>query len=216
MLDRNFRTVIDVGANEGHFAVMARRLFPGAKLVCFEPLPDCFEKLLGRFADDRAFIGHQVALGSESREVDMHRSAFSASSSLLPMGALHREVFPHSASTSVVKVPVKTLDEVLVGVELPAPVLLKLDVQGFETEVIAGAQTTLARVGILLLEASFQQLYENEPLFDDICQSARNSGFRMVGIADILRNPKDGRPLQADVLFERDRGTARRPASQCP
>src|SRR5258706_14772622 len=46
---QGFRTIVDVGANEGQFAHLARMAFPQAALHCFEPLPDCFAKLQNQF-----------------------------------------------------------------------------------------------------------------------------------------------------------------------
>ncbi|MEI7893325.1 MAG: FkbM family methyltransferase, partial [Myxococcales bacterium] len=83
------------------------------------------------------------------------------------------------------------------------PLLLKLDVQGYELEVLKGASRTLPRCSLLLLEASLQELYVGEALFGSIHAWLGERGFILAGLAGSLRDPSDGRPLQIDALFER-------------
>jgi hypothetical protein len=81
------------------------------------------------------------------------------------------------------------------------PLLLKLDVQGFEDKVIAGGENVVARAKIIIIEVSFQPLYEGGLLFDDIYRILKERGFAYHGNFDQLLSPKDGRALQADAIF---------------
>jgi hypothetical protein len=83
------------------------------------------------------------------------------------------------------------------------PLLLKLDVQGFEDKVIIGGEDVVARAKIIIIEVSFLPLYEGAPLFDDIYQILKTRGFTYNGNFDQLLSPEDGRPLQADAIFSR-------------
>ena len=196
------RTVVDVGANEGQFARLARAALPTSQIFSFEPLPECFAKLQAQFGGDRHFEAFPFALGASPAELTIYRSAYSPSSSLLRMGATHRRAFPHTTDVDEVRVHVETLDAVLGGCPLDGHVLLKLDVQGFEAAVLQGARETLQRVSLVLVELSLEPLYEGEPLFDDVYRQLTSAGFTLRGVVDMLRQPSDGRPLQVDALFE--------------
>lgn len=201
--DRSFATIIDVGANVGQFSSLARSAFPAAKLVAFEPIPDCARDLRARFADDPAVSVVECALGDTEGEVVLHRNEFSPSSSILPMDERHKSAFPHTTQNSTIVIPQRRLDDVLAAMTVADPFLLKLDVQGYELHVLRGATRTLERAHTLLVEISLQRLYTSEPLFDETYRFIADAGFRLVGVADMLRDPRDKRPLQLDAVFER-------------
>ena len=85
--------------------------------------------------------------------------------------------------------------------QLPTPDLIKLDVQGFELEVLRGAEKSLAQTKAVLLEASFQNFYQGQCRFDELVSWLAAAGLhvRAFGHGTAL-----GRPLvQSDVLFSR-------------
>lgn len=198
-----FRTVLDVGANTGQFARLARGYFPACQIYSFEPLGDCFSSLERAFRDDARFRAFNVAVGDHEGVTEMHRSDFSPSSSLLPMGALHKHAFPATSTGRVERVRVARLDDVLAAEKLEQPMLVKLDVQGYEDKVIAGAPRILSQALAVVTEMSVEPLYEGQALFDDIYRSLVDLGFTYRGNWEQLRNPKDGRVLQVDGIFVR-------------
>jgi FkbM family methyltransferase len=195
------RTVIDVGALTGAFAFAIRHLLPAAQVYSFEPLPDSFARLQRNLAPYGRWQGFQTALGAHSGEVRFHRSDFTASSSVLPMSDLHKTAFPESAGGAEVTVPLARLDDMLERIELRPPVLLKLDVQGYELEVLRGAQALLPQVDYLMTEVSYRRLYQGGPLFDEVYQALRGQGFLFAGSLETLLSPLDGAVLQSDALF---------------
>lgn len=199
------RTVIDVGANEGQFASVARRALPTAQVLSFEPLPRCAAAMRARFVDDRRHEVYEVALGASTGDVSMYESEFSQSSSLLPMGEAHQRAFPHTRRTSPTIVREARLDDLLADRQLAQPLLLKLDVQGYEAQVLDGGPKTLAQAQFLLVELSLEPLYEGEPLFDAMYRRVHDDGFELRNVLHTLRQPSDQRPLQVDALFERRR-----------
>lgn len=196
-----FRTVLDVGANTGQFVGEARKIAPDAFIYSFEPLRECFEALRDGRRDDPRFKAFHVALGEEPGEVTMHRNDYSQSSSLLPMAELHKRAFPETRNSTPEKVEVKRLDDVAAEFRIERPMLLKIDVQGFEAKVIAGAAETLKQADVIIVETGVEALYEGQALFDDVYRMLYDRGFRYRGNHNQLLSPDDGRVLQADAFF---------------
>src|SRR5258706_3343004 len=172
------RTVIDVGANVGQFAVACAKIFPGVTIYSFEPLPGCVERLKGNVARLGDVHVYPLALGAESGETTMHVNSHSHSSSILPLGERHRRAFPSAREIGHIKVKMSTLDLEMKSMFLERPVLLKLDVQGYETLVLEGARETLDKVDYVLLEASFRPMYQGERTFMDIVRAMESYGFQ--------------------------------------
>ena len=201
---RNIRTMIDVGANIGLFAKEFRARFPRIFIHSFEPLPSCFEQLEKTLPNDPHFKAWHTALGETAGEVVMHQSSFHPSSSLLPMADLHRKLYPKSATHTEVIVPMARLDDVLANENLEEPIMMKLDVQGFEAHVLKGAPLTLARTSVILCETSFLPLYEGQPLFADIHNLLREHGFSYHGSYQRHFDPRTNTPIYEDSIFLKD------------
>jgi FkbM family methyltransferase len=200
--EREPRTVLDVGANRGQFALFALNRFPGATLHCFEPVPAALDTLR-QVLDGRAGVHvHPVALGREPGEARLHVSASDDSSSLLPVGSRLQSAYPGTRTVEEISVPVARLDELLDPAELAGPCLMKIDVQGFEAEVLRGAAGLLPAVDDVLVECSFVELYEGQPLADDLIAWMRDEGYRLRGFYSLMTDDA-GSCLQADLLFSR-------------
>ena len=119
------------------------------------------------------------------------------------MGPTHVREFPWTAGGDQVAVRVSTLDATLADVTLTRPLLVKIDVQGTEDLVIAGGRATLAEAAVVIIETSFEPLYEGQPLFDHIYRLMCADGFEYRGSLGQLVSPQDGRVLQADSVFVR-------------
>lgn len=197
------RTILDVGANVGQFAVAAARLFPGVHVHSFEPLPDCVAHLRKHAARLGNITVHPVALGEREGEVTMRVNAQSRASSVLPLAPAHREAFPAAQEQREITVRVATLDQMLAGLALPPPVLLKIDVQGYEAQTLRGATATLPQIEYAVLETSFKPLYNGELLFMDLVRLMESQGMRFSRPVGWLAAPKTGEVLQMDALFVR-------------
>jgi FkbM family methyltransferase len=202
-LRRDFATVIDVGANRGQFAIYAAAQFPGASLICFEPLPGARAGLRRVLAGNRRLTVFEYALSCDNGERELHVSAADDSSSLLPIGPRQREAFPGTGERSTVAVQVRRLDDVLETRVLEAPVLLKLDVQGSELAVLEGGERTLRLVQAVLVEVSFVELYTGQPLADQVFDRLRKLGFTCKGVWSLTYGAA-GECLQGDFLFAGD------------
>lgn len=199
----NIKTVIDVGAHGGEFARMIKRVLPDAAIYSFEPLKDVFQRLEQETKNGSNITAFNCALGDREETVEIHRSSWVQSSSILPMAPLHKEAFPVSADHTSQTIEVKRLDDVLKGFTLKPEVLIKIDVQGYEDKVLAGGPDIIAKTKAIIVEVSFRELYEGQPLFERIFQLLNGEGFRYMGNLYQLLNPLDGAPLQADALFVR-------------
>lgn len=197
-----FLTILDVGANEGQFASIARRLWPEACVHSFEPLPDVHATLAEKFRGDPKVRTHNIGLGAVQRVECMHRSAFSPSSSLLPMAQLHQNEWPHSAGNKIVEVRIERLDDWVSGFPGISPCLIKIDVQGYELSVIDGGADTIRQADIVVLEVCFRELYEGQALFGEIHDRMRELGFVYRGNVEQFFNKNHTAVLYADAIFE--------------
>jgi len=202
---QGFRTIVDIGANEGQFAHLARMAFPRAALHCFEPLPESFARLQGRLGNAERVTLHNLALADRSGTSSIIRNPYSPSSSLLEMAPSHVEAFPFTGGGEALPVSVSTLDTALAGERIEEPFLVKIDVQGAEDRVIAGGRSILGRARVVIVETSFEHLYKGQALFGDIHDTMRGLGFAYHGNLDQLSSPEDGRILQGDAIFVRSR-----------
>lgn len=198
-VDRDFSTVLDVGANKGQFAAFARHRWPGARLVCFEPLPGP-RRRLSRILGSGAEI-YPVALGDSDGEADMHLASREDSSSLLALGDAQKRFFSMDES-KVLKVPVRRLDDILGAGDFARPALLKIDVQGFEFEALAGASEILDSIDVVYVECSFVELYVGQKLAHDVAKFLQGFGLTESGRFNICR--VEGSDVQADLLFTRE------------
>ena len=199
----DIRTVIDVGAHSGQFASSLRQFLPAAQIYAFEPIIECHDKLTRRFSDDPFFKAFRVALGASDGNVPFYASSFPKASSPLVMSALHKRAFPWSADTFESIVPLRRLDGYRARLRLTPNVLLKIDVQGYEYEVLLGATGILEEISYVLVELSFSELYEGQSDFHNVYRFLADRGFAYAGSWDQLTSPLDHAILQADSLFVR-------------
>ncbi len=201
LVGMGIKTVLDIGSNVGRFAITARKLFPDAHIYAFEPLADCLAKARALMHGDPKFTPICLALGLEPGEATFHRNAASPSSSLLKVTQAHTAAFPGTDQTRELRVTVDTLDRIARTLTLDEPMIVKIDVQGFESQVLKGGEATIRRASVLLVETSFEVLYDGQTLFDGIHGLLEGWGFEFKGNLDQAYSPEDGRLLQADSLF---------------
>lgn len=171
-------SIYDVGANVGQFALAATTVWPESPVFSFEPVPSAYEQL-EKLADRFTSIHpSRLALGKSVGTVAMNVTNHTASSSLLKLHQNHRDLYPHVAESATIQVEVSTLAVQIMRIPILAPALLKLDVQGFESEVLKGAGDSLSNFRWILLETSTSPMYENEVLFQDICELLTRKGFK--------------------------------------
>lgn len=194
-------TLIDIGANVGQFSVVAKTLHPGLRIHAFEPMnnaADVLERVFDGVPDVQVY---RMAIGTRSSRSVMHISGRADSSSLLPITASQEVAWPGTREVGREEVRVERADDILAGVDLPGPILIKIDVQGYELQVLEGLGHLLKQARYVYIEISFVELYEGQPLAHDVVARLLEDGFALKWICTLNRKA-DGSPFQCDALFE--------------
>lgn len=196
------RTVIDVGANRGQFALLAAESFPEARILAFEPLSEAargFARVLG--GEPRIEL-HRVALGRREGRMPLNVTARDDCSSLLGITPAQLELAPGSQVVRTEWVEVAPLTRFLHQTEIVRPALLKIDVQGYEGEVLEGARPLLPHFDAVYVEASFRELYAGQTLVGRIFKLLQGEGFRLNQLCNLVCDHRS-EPIQADFDFRR-------------
>lgn len=198
--------VLDVGANLGQYATGLRTAGFTGRIVSFEPLSGPFAVLERSASSDPLWECRRCALGDADGTISINVAGNEgASSSALPMLKRHQDAFPPANYVGTEEVPIHRLDSVASEVLRPGEVaFLKIDVQGFEKQVIEGALATIKdRCEGMQLELSFQPLYEGGMLIREALDVVDSLGFTLSGLQPGFTDPRNGRMLQADGIFFR-------------
>jgi FkbM family methyltransferase len=202
--ERGINLVLDVGANEGWFAVRLRASGYRGRIVSFEPLAEMFGKLESRSEVDDRWESFHLALGSEARTATLNIAGNWASSSLLPMNPRHRIAEPRSEYVGSQQCEVVTLDSLRERLIDPSEhAYLKLDVQGSELEVLKGAEEVLDQVEVIQAELSLLPLYDGAPLLGSVVGYLDERRFGLVGLTPAFVDQSTGTILQVDGIFTR-------------
>ena len=109
---------------------------------------------------------------------------------------------------AIVNLPMKTLDDI-VDESVRNPVFLKLDVQGYEIEVLRGAKQVLTKTEVILTEISLIEYNTGAPLFAEVVAWMRDCGFVAYDICGYARRESDNALFQIDVIFVREQSALR-------
>ena len=195
-------TIIDIGANKGQFSLAARYVYSDATIISFEPLSGPAEIFNKVFTKDQNIVLHQSAIGPQNDKVEMHVSNREDSSSILSIGNKQSSIFPGTEESHTDEIKVAPLNYFLSKKDLIKPVFVKIDVQGYEFEVLKGSEELLEFIDHIYVECSFVELYEGQALADEVIAYLVNYSFRLKGVYNTFYD-KNGIAIQADFLFAR-------------
>lgn len=203
---KKIETVIDVGANIGQFAINLRLSGYRGKIISFEPTSDAHKMLRQNANNDPNWIvADRMAIGDRNGEVEINVSANSVASSVLTVLDSHGEIDPGSKIIRKELVPIKKLDSILEKFDLKDKIFLKIDVEGFECEVMSGATDIIKRTKGLQLEMSFIPRYNNQQLsLIAYVESLKKMGFELYSIHPTFIDESSGRLLVVDGVFFRN------------
>lgn len=190
--------VVDVGANVGRWIETVRRLAPDSQFVAVEPHPRLASRLRELLPDAEVL---QTAAGEAEGAAQLHVARSSENSSLLRPKPIHdgKLLTESFESVDTVNVRVARLDDLL---EHHGDIsLLKIDVQGYEHAVLAGAEAVLSRTRWVLIEANLLETYEDQSMFRDVDGILVEHGFDLIAMTEPER--RRGMASYADALYER-------------
>jgi FkbM family methyltransferase len=181
--------VLDVGAARGDWTASCLRVFPDAHYLMFEPLPAYREELQGLVGPR---VEHRaVAVGRTPGTMPILIGSQIGGSSFLP-SSRGDSYFIGSKSVTVV-----ALDDLDLS---PEHALVKLDVQGYELEVLAGAENLLTHTEVVIAEKSIYPYLTDQPLTHEVVAYMTARGFRVYDTADEWRLPS-GVLAGLDLVF---------------
>lgn len=199
------RSVIDVGAAYGSFTRLCQTVFPDARYLLIEPLEE-YRLLLEEVKQSSGSVDYIVAAASAHEgeiTINVHPDLVGSS--------LYREVETGTGVNGVARtVRSVTLDRLVRQMEVSGPFLLKIDVQGAELDVLAGAEYTLNDSELVVLEVSFFQFFQDGPECAEIIAHMKARGFVPYDIVARQYRPLDGALSQVDIAFVRENGLFRR------
>ncbi len=198
--------IFDVGANSGQFALSTLLNGFVGDVISFEPTSAIYKRLE---KNSQKFSNWQIhersAIGERCGDTTINIAGnAAASSSILPMGTTHRDVAPKANFVGSESVVLITLDSVFNSyTKENSKCFLKIDVQGYEDQVLRGASESIKKIKAAKLECSVVSLYEGDKTFEYYFDFFKKNGFELFDLERGLSNPNTGQLLQFDALFVR-------------
>jgi FkbM family methyltransferase len=197
--------VLDVGANEGEYghALRDRCAYDG-RIVSFEPVPDAYEILARRAEGDANWFSEMVALSDREGAGEINIGPATVLSSMLPPRGRLDGTSLTARGQRAAPVVLTTLDKAsrpyLQGEDR---VLVKVDVQGYEPQVLRGAEAMLSVVELIECELPMVALYEGQQSFRQLIDQLDDLGFSPVGVQPNTVERSSGYVVDADLVFVR-------------
>jgi FkbM family methyltransferase len=200
----NIDLVLDVGASDGGYARQIRANGYHGKICSFEPRAAAFRALKESGLSDKKWDVMNCALGKANGSLDIHISENGDSSSLLDLAQGSGSESVPVSFIGKERVSVATLDGLFDSIRQDSKnILLKLDVQGFEKEVLEGAEHSLAFIDTIQLELALTPTYQNQMHLHQMCGLLHQMGYTMVSIEPGSYNRATGQQFEVDGLFHR-------------
>lgn len=194
--------VLDVGANIGQYARTLRKIGYTGEIISFEPVSNLFLQLQNRAKRDGKWRVYNYGLGDKSELKSIYLSQNTYSSSLLSQTDELVELAPESKYIGSEKITLKKLDDIFKDLTEPGEnVFLKMDVQGYEKNILKGANDSLQELKGIQLEMSIDQLYEGETLFQELLTYIEARQFKLQSLENGFYNTTSGKLLQVDGIF---------------
>jgi hypothetical protein len=198
-LEFNPSHVVDVGANRGTWTRNALQYFPDAHYSLFEP---------------QAYLSASFTDLLKNPKIKFHAKGLGASSGMMDLTTSDRDdsfSFSFTADQAKnwgvkqVKAPVVKLDDYLPALNLPHPELIKIDAEGWDLEVLKGAESTISNAQVVLMEASVMNKMFKNNIKDVVCEMGKR-GFSMFDITDLNRTTKDNALWLVEIAFIKSGG----------
>jgi FkbM family methyltransferase len=191
----NPRYVLDIGAYKGEWTLMCKKIFPNSSILMIEPQKNnktILEKVTKKYPD----CSYKIALlGAQESENVTFLHDGSGSGVTYDTADVSKEYSLMNLTT---------LNTITKDSVFKKSALLKMDVQGYELEVIKGGNDVLQNAEVVIMEISLIGLIEKAPLFYDVVIFMHDLGFRIYDICTFIRRPVDKALWQIDAIFVRN------------
>jgi FkbM family methyltransferase len=202
--DQGFRPqcIYDIGAHRGAWSEMCQSLFAPGKVYLFEPQSDLLSPAgLARRQPHWEIV--PVALGAQKESRAFYLTENISASSCLKPESSSGDPNPGTRSTREVPVTIEPLDQWAGERHVIMPELVKIDVQGFEGEVLAGGRSTIAQAQRVVVEVSLRKLYEAQSKFTAILAQLEAMDFELDDLSDAHRDWPSGVLWQVDLWLRK-------------
>lgn len=187
--------IIDVGAYEGEWTKSCMQVFPGASYIMFEAMQQKRSKLK-EISEANSNVTFEIALLAQADNKELYFTELETASSVL------EEVVNKQNRTKRKSI---TLNTVLKHKGISKVDLIKLDVQGYEAEVLKGFNEYLPTTEVIISEVSLLDLHERVPLIRDMINYMYEYNFVVYDICSVsTRRPLDKALWQTDLLFVKE------------
>lgn len=196
------KTIIDVGAASGTPALY--EVFPQARHILIEPLEEYIPHL-NSLVDKLEQAEYIIAAATPkpgNLVINVHPDLVGSS--------LYKEEEDSDVNGVERTIPGMTLDNMCSERGTEGPYLIKIDTQGYELEVLQGAQTVLKYTDFVILEVSFFEFFKGGPQVYDCLNFMKEQGFVAYEIFDLQYRLLDGAMSQVDIAFVREQSQLRK------
>jgi len=206
LISDNHPLIFDIGAEDGASCERYSRLFTKPILHAFEPRPDQFGIMKSKFNDNKNIYLNNVAVGSKKEIKKFNEIKGGGKSSFL------KSTVDNLSDQTQIDVQVITIDEYVNKNNIKRINLLKIDTQGYEDEVLKGAQETLKsnKIDIIETELIVGNMYEKTLSFNEIENLIYPYEYKIFALTDSQSNELHSTNiialpnLQFDIIYVRD------------
>jgi FkbM family methyltransferase len=204
LLNYGINLILDVGANTGQYGLRARALGYQGRIVSFEPVFASYTELTKSIQNDPLWTSVNIGCGDYDGKATINTFNLSVMNSILPPSPLIRREYPQVEDVGQEDILISKIDTIFSQYYTQTDtVLLKIDTQGFEKNVLEGANISLDNILGIQLELSFVEHYRDETLFVNMVDFLSHKGFTLVCLEPLTHNLENGKFLQADGTFFR-------------
>jgi FkbM family methyltransferase len=201
----NCKNILDVGANKSEWSIIAKSFFPEANLYLIEPLSE-MEPYLKEFCEKNP--GSKYFLNGAGSKIEKHVLT-TWGDDLAGANCLVKENASLKSTNKQREILIVTIDSLINEGKLPVPELVKIDVQGFEIEVLKGAERLLGQTELFIIESSLFKFYEPVPIISELISYMVLRNYEIYDFSGYLRRPSDGALGQVDICFAKRDGILR-------
>jgi len=203
--------IFDVGANQGQSIRRFKKIFPKSIIHAFEPIKEEFDKLQNEFKSDCNIFLNNCALGDSLGEKKFNIMASTGHSSFFKISPntewlkIRSKEFGATENgyiKKVVDVKINTINNYCNNNDILKIDILKLDTQGYEEKILAGASEIIPRIKLIETELMFDNVYEKRLNFYDIEKHILKHNFRLLAIEPLnFSNLLEGYMFCVDAIY---------------